>query len=95
MLLNLYKKSWMEGLIFQDYSEYCKYNELVVKEMLELVKNYNKVVEEEDKMIFEQLVIKNVGKQDFKCYLEEYVDVFMILNIVQCLVVMLDIVVFK
>lgn len=44
MLLNLHKKSWMEGLTLQDYSEHCKHNESVVKEMLELAKNYNKVI---------------------------------------------------
>lgn len=43
MLLNLHKKSWMEGLTLEDYSEHCKHNESVVKEMLELAKNYNKV----------------------------------------------------
>lgn len=43
MLLNLHKKSWMEGLTLQDYSEHCKLNENIVKEMLELAKNYNKV----------------------------------------------------
>lgn len=43
MLLNLHKKSWMEGLTLQDYSEHCKHNESVVKEMLELAKSYNKV----------------------------------------------------
>lgn len=43
MLLNLHKKSWMEGLTLQDYTEHCKLNETIVKEMLELAKNYNKV----------------------------------------------------
>lgn len=43
MLLNLHKKSWMEGLTLQDYSDHCKHNETIVKEMLELAKNYNKV----------------------------------------------------
>lgn len=43
MLLNLHKKSWMEGLTLQDYCEHCKLNETIVKEMLELAKNYNKV----------------------------------------------------
>lgn len=33
----------MEGLTLQDYSEHCKLNETIVKEMLELAKNYNKV----------------------------------------------------
>ncbi|XP_020860546.1 26S proteasome non-ATPase regulatory subunit 14 isoform X1 [Phascolarctos cinereus] len=95
MLLNLHKKSWMEGLTLQDYSEHCKLNESVVKEMLELAKNYNKAVEEEDKMTPEQLAIKNVGKQDPKRHLEEHVDVLMTSNIVQCLAAMLDTVVFK
>ncbi|XP_005485301.3 26S proteasome non-ATPase regulatory subunit 14 isoform X1 [Zonotrichia albicollis] len=95
MLLNLHKKSWMEGLTLQDYSEHCKLNETVVKEMLELAKNYNKAVEEEDKMTPEQLAIKNVGKQDPKRHLEEHVDVLMTSNIVQCLAAMLDTVVFK
>ncbi|XP_043549802.1 26S proteasome non-ATPase regulatory subunit 14 isoform X1 [Chiloscyllium plagiosum] len=95
MLLNLHKKSWMEGLTLQDYSEHCKLNETVVKEMLDLAKNYNKAVEEEDKMTPEQLAIKNVGKQDPKRHLEEHVDVVMTSNIVQCLAAMLDTVVFK
>ena len=94
MLLHLHKKSWMEGLPLQDYSEHCKHNESVVKEMLELAKNYNKAVEE-DKMTPEQLAIKNVGKQDPKHHLEEHVDVLMTSNIVQCLAAMLDTVVFK
>lgn len=34
----------MEGLTLQDYSEHCKLNETIVKEMLELAKNYNKVM---------------------------------------------------
>lgn len=33
----------MEGLTLQDYSDHCKLNETIVKEMLELAKNYNKV----------------------------------------------------
>ncbi|KAF5909910.1 26S proteasome non-ATPase regulatory subunit 14 [Clarias magur] len=95
MLLNLHKKSWMEGLTLQDYSDHCKLNETIVKEMLELAKNYNKAVEEEDKMTPEQLAIKNVGKQDPKRHLEEHVDVLMTSNIVQCLAAMLDTVVFQ
>ncbi len=43
MLLNLHKKSWMDGLILSDYTEHCKTNENTVNEMLELAKNYNKV----------------------------------------------------
>ena len=43
MLLNLNKKSWMDGLTLQDYKSHCSHNETTVKEMLELAKNYNKV----------------------------------------------------
>lgn len=43
MLLNLHKKSWMDGLMLADYSHHCKTNETTVNEMLELAKNYNKV----------------------------------------------------
>ena len=43
MLLNLHKKSWMEGLNLKDYNEHCQGNEETVKTMLELVKNYHKV----------------------------------------------------
>ena len=43
MLLNLHKKSWMDGLILEDYTLHCKTNETTVNEMLELAKNYNKV----------------------------------------------------
>lgn len=43
MLLNLHKKSWMDGLTLADYSEHCKLNESTVHDMLDLAKNYNKV----------------------------------------------------
>ena len=63
MLLNLNKKSWIDGLRLQDYNEHCKVNETTVKTMLDLANNYNKALEEEEKMTPEQLAIKNVGKQ--------------------------------
>ncbi|CAD7093688.1 unnamed protein product [Hermetia illucens] len=95
MLLNLHKKSWMDGLRLADYNEHCTINENTVAEMLELAKNYNKALEDEEKMTPEQLAIKNVGKQDPKRHLEEKVDKVMQNNIVQCLGAMLDSVVFK
>lgn len=95
MLLNLHKKSWVDGLTLQDYTNHCKLNEQIVKEMLELAKNYHKALEEEETMTPEQLAIKNVGKQDPKRHLEEHVDVLMTKNIVQCLGAMLHTVVFK
>lgn len=43
MLLNLHKKSWMEGLTLQNYHEHSSLNEETVKEILGLAKAYNKV----------------------------------------------------
>jgi len=85
MLLNLHKKTWMDGLTLTDYKEHCKGNESTVKSMVELAKAYNKAVEDEDKLTPEQLAIKNVGKQDPKRHLEEHVNQLMNDNIVQLL----------
>ena len=63
--------------------------------MLTLAKNYDKALDEEEKMTPEQLAIKNVGKQDPKRHLEEKVDNVMTSNIVQCLGAMLYAIVFK
>merc|ERR1711922_88660 len=95
MLMNLNKKSWMDGLTLHDYNEHRQLNQETVSDMLQLAKNYDKALEEEEKMTPEQLAIKNVGKQDPKRHLEEKVDVLMTSNIVQCLGAMLDAVVFK
>lgn len=43
MLLNLHKKSWMDGMALEDYEKHCDTNRSTVKEMLELAKSYNKV----------------------------------------------------
>lgn len=43
MLLNLHKKTWMEGLTLQNYNDHCKVNDDVVESMLQLAKNYHKV----------------------------------------------------
>lgn len=95
MLMNLNKKSWVDGLTLNDYDKHCQLNKDTLKEMLTLAKNYDKALEEEDKMTPEQLAIKNVGKQDPKRHLEEKVDILMTTNIVQCLGAMLDTVIFK
>merc|ERR1712190_97901 len=91
----LKQKSWVGGLTLNDYNNHCQLNKDTIKEMLTLAKNYDKALEEEDKMTPEQLAIKNVGKQDPKRHLEEKVDVMMTTNIVQCLGAMLDAVIFK
>jgi len=43
MLLNLHKKSWIDGLKLDEYQTHCCGNETTIKDMLELAKNYNKV----------------------------------------------------
>merc|ERR1711970_655763 len=95
MLMNLNKKSWVDGLTLNDYNNHCQLNQQTVGEMLQLAKNYDKALEEEEKMTAEQLAIKNVGKLDPKRHLEEKVDVLMTNNVVQCLGAMLDTIVFK
>lgn len=95
MLLNLHKESWMEGLTLEDYSTHFNQNEQVAKEMLQLAKNYNKSLEDEESMTPEQLAIKNVGKQDPKRHLEEQLNGVMMSNIVQTLGAMMNTVVFE
>merc|ERR1712039_1029933 len=95
MLMNLNKKSWVDGLTLRDYNHHCNLNQQTVGEMLQLAKNYDKALEEEEKMTPSQLAIKNVGKLDPKRHLEEKVDVLMTNNVVQLLGAMLDTIVFK
>jgi len=95
MLLNLHKKSWMDGLTIEDFNQHNDQNATVLKQMLDLSKNYIKSLEEEEKMTPEQLAIRNVGKQDPKRHLEENVDALMTSNIVQCIAAMMSLVIFK
>jgi len=94
MLLNLHKKKWTDGLLLENFEEQEKHNEKAVQNMLDLAKNYNKLVQEEDKLTAEKLAIQNVGKIDPKKHLEDDVNKLMSNNIVQCLGAMLDTVVF-
>ena len=43
MLLNLNKKSWIDGITLENYKTHGDNNEEIVKEMANLAKNYNKV----------------------------------------------------
>ena len=45
MLLNLHKKSWLEGLKLEDFKTHESNNESTMKDMLELAKNYSKSIE--------------------------------------------------
>lgn len=62
MLMNLDKRTWQEGLTLEDYSSHCNANHKTLLQVLDLVKTYNKSLEDEEKMTPEQLAIKNVGK---------------------------------
>jgi len=94
MLLNLHKKKWTDGLLLQDFHTHEKENEKLVGEMLELTKNYEKLIQEEDKLTKEKLAINHVGKMDPKRHLNQDVEKLMTSNIVQTLGSVLDSVVF-
>ncbi|VDL19745.1 unnamed protein product [Hymenolepis diminuta] len=83
MLMNLDKRTWQEGLTLEDYPTHCNANHKTLQHVLDLVKTYNKSLEEEEKMTPEQLAIKNVGKMDPKRHLEENVDELVWNNITQ------------
>jgi len=95
MLMSLNKKSWVDGLSLRDFKKHCSLNQDAVKGLLRLSKDYDKALEVEEKMMPEQLAIKNVGKQDPKRHLEEKVDLLMTNNVVQLLGEMLNTIVFK
>ena len=48
MLTNLYKKTWAEGLRTKRFEDHAKANDKVVKNMLQLTKDYNERVKEEE-----------------------------------------------
>lgn len=66
--MNLDKRTWQEGLTLEDYSTHCNANHKTLLHVLDLIKSYNKSLEEEEKMTPEQLAIKNVGKMVFTCF---------------------------
>merc|ERR1712032_1477618 len=94
MLMNLHKKNWNDGLALADYEKQSCQNEETVKTMIKLVKNYKKMVDEEQTLSQEKLAIRHVGKINPKRHLEEKVEVLMSENITQCLTAMLSTVVF-
>lgn len=95
MLLNLHKKSWLDGLTLENFNDHSSVNEKTIAEMVALAKAYNKAIEDEEKLTPQQLAIKNVGKQDPKRHLEESVDSLMTSNIVQSLGTMMLTHIFK
>ncbi|CAF1303932.1 unnamed protein product [Rotaria sordida] len=95
MLLNLHKKSWINGLTIENFNQHNEHNINIIKQMVDLSKNYIKLLEDEEKMTQKQLTIENIGKQDPKKHLEENIDTLMTSNIVQCIAVMISLVIFK
>jgi len=94
MLLNLHKKKWTEGLTLTKFDLHTRDNEKIFKEMVQLAKAYDKLVQDEDKLSKEKLVVHKVGKLDPKKHLEQNVSELMSRNITQTLGMMLDTVVF-
>lgn len=94
MLLNLHKKDWTDGLHLADFKEHEEKNTKLVKEMLELAKNYNKAIHDEEKLTKEKLAIHNVGKLDPKRHLMQDIEQLMASNISQMLGSMMDTITF-
>ena len=94
MLTNLYKKTWAEGLRTKRFEDHAKANDKVVKNMLQLTKDYDERVKEEEGKTAEEVLVANVGKIDPKRHLENDLNDLMASNIVQCLGTMLSTVVF-
>jgi len=94
MLLNLHKKKWTDGLLLENFHNHQKTNEKLVQEMLDLAKQYNKAIQDEEKMTKEKLEVHKVGKLDPKRHLQQDIEQLMTNNIVQSLGSLLDSVIF-
>ena len=90
MLLNVHAKSWKAGLIPKSYEDHSKCNVEGMKRLVQLAKDYNtRVLEEEEKTALEMMVA-NVGKIDPKRHLQEEVEELISDNIDQLLTQSLD-----
>jgi len=94
MLLNLHKKTWTHGLKINNVEEHSKKNERTVQQLLDLSRQYNKRLEDEENSTPEEVALANVGKLDPKKHLEDDVEELMTANISQSLASMLATVVF-
>jgi len=90
MLMNLHKSNWSDGLKLKDFEKQASTNKETVKSMLNLVKSYKQMVDEERTMSKEKLAIRHVGKINPKRHLEEKVGDLMSDNITQCLTAMIS-----
>lgn len=94
MLMNLHKKAWTDGLKTTKYEEHQQASEKVLKSMINLSRDYNERVKEEEGKTAEELIVANVGKIDPKRHLENNISDLMASSIVQSLGTMLCTVVF-
>lgn len=94
MLLNVHKKAWTEGLKLSDFNEHEKNNEATIKNMVQLAKSYNKMLQEEAKTTKEKFEIENVGKLDAKRHLQQDIEKVMTANIDQTMGTMLNQIIF-
>jgi len=94
MLLNLHKAKWTEGLTLTKFNDHTKSNQKSIDQMKNYMKEYNKAIEDEDKLSKEKLIVHKVGKLDAKRHLEAEVDVLMANNVTQSLGTMLDTLIF-
>lgn len=86
--------SWTEGLSIKNAVDHASNNETTITQLLELVKQYSKRLEEEEGKTAAELVTFTAGKIDPKKHLETHVEELMTNNISQTLGIMLDTVVF-
>mmetsp|Transcript_150568 Transcript_150568/g.484146 ORF Transcript_150568/g.484146 Transcript_150568/m.484146 type:complete len:317 (+) Transcript_150568:97-1047(+) len=94
MLLSLGRKQWQDGLKLVQFDKHEGDTENLVKEMVDLTKKYNTMIQDEFSCTEEEFVVKQVGKVDAKKRLELDVDGVMTNNILQALGAMLATVVF-
>lgn len=75
MLINVHKRGWIEGLKLENFEKHGKTNESLMKQMVELTKEYNRWIQKETESTdLLKLQLENVGKLNPKKHLEENAD---------------------
>ncbi|OAF70913.1 COP9 signalosome complex subunit 5 [Intoshia linei] len=74
MLLNLSKKTWMDGLKLENYQVCSEKISVTLKKMLSYAKSFKKELEEEENISAVQRELKNIGKMDPKRHLMESIN---------------------
>jgi 26S proteasome regulatory subunit N11 len=77
MLTNLYKKTWVAGLITLDFACHTLANHEIIANMARHSENYNLRVRDEEGRTVEELLVANVGKVDPKRHLVSNADTHM------------------